>query len=602
MAESSSSPEDRMERLLAFRLRSHSLRLYASRIAALAGFNPFACLPDIMMNLVYQGGRELFEHDASLLGIEIRSDEEILMELAAKASESTTKALKSALDVKKGKHVLDTVHIADQVKQKVLEEAKNSKKLNPEEMKVLQEGVRSSVDTGYGTFHEEEALNLYEKQCGWEVRNRNASVMAWPFAKTEEVHSDRGLPQTGQPTVVPLSKASEAWKKIESPNDEKNTKGDVVVTEGGSEDIEGTENSEREPNPTLGPLQGPELTAVSPGDKEAAPDRDVDVTDVIDTEKKDLANVPRIDSAEKTASQDAPGRTSHIHQLNRPFFTIFGSVDGIRDELWCPPNDLENESSFDEDWSLRQIIVECKHRMKKTIQAPPLYDQIQTTAYCLMYEVDEADIVQVVRNAESPSARKKQKTCDSMTTCEDQPRVEDETKETDGAQTSADTNVTISPVNNDISGGHTSHDEAGAIAEDEKHFKETVTSGNVKVSLGGESTINTGCEDDKASSEGSKNPESSTGRKTSRATVEINVKRVSLDDPVMQHRQNWHAVVLPRLRSFVEAVYRIRADDNKRYRLLSSMSNPSGNGEAWNILHEECPWLKDCDTAFHRDY
>ena len=193
-----------MERLEAFRTRNHSLRLGASRVSAMAGFHPFAVLPELLMTLVYQGGQELLEHDARLLGIQIRSEEAILMELANKASKSTATALQSALDVKRGKRVLDTVQVADQVKKKVLKEAKNSKKLNPDELKVLQEGVRSSIDTGFGTHHEDAALDLYERKCGWEVRERNAAIMAWPFARAEDVNPNE---KPTQPTVVPIADA-----------------------------------------------------------------------------------------------------------------------------------------------------------------------------------------------------------------------------------------------------------------------------------------------------------------------------------------------------------------------------------------------------------
>jgi hypothetical protein len=50
----------------------------------------------------------------------------------------------------------------------------------------------------------------------------------------------------------------------------------------------------------------------------------------------------------------------------------------------------------------------------------------------------------------------------------------------------------------------------------------------------------------------------------------------------------------------VEAVYRIREDDHKRYRLLLSVSESpdSAPADGWELLHNECPWLKNCDTAF----
>ena len=30
----------------------------------------------------------------------------------------------------------------------------------------------------------------------------------------------------------------------------------------------------------------------------------------------------------------------------------------------------------DDDWSLRQVIIECNHRMKRAFFHPPIYDQI----------------------------------------------------------------------------------------------------------------------------------------------------------------------------------------------------------------------------------
>ena len=82
----------------------------------------------------------------------------------------------------------------------------------------------------------------------------------------------------------------------------------------------------------------------------------------------------------------------------------------------------------------------------------------------------------------------------------------------------------------------------------------------------------------------------------------MTVSKVHLDDPVMKHRESWTNIILPRLRSFVDAIYRIRSEDHKRYRLLLANSEDPGGATAdgWELLHEECPWLRDCDKAFHR--
>jgi len=51
----------------------------------------------------------------------------------------------------------------------------------------------------------------------------------------------------------------------------------------------------------------------------------------------------------------------------------------------------------------------------------------------------------------------------------------------------------------------------------------------------------------------------------------------------------------------VDAVYKVRGDDSKRYQLLGALSmNDGKEEEAWNLLHGECPWLLNCDTAFYK--
>ena len=301
-------------------------------------------------------------------------------------------------------------------------------------------------------------------------------------------------------------------------------------------------------------------------------------------------------------------RSTLSTQQVRPFFTIYGAVDGIRDELWCPPcnDNMGDVSAFDEDWQLRQIIVECKHRMRKTFHSPPLYDQIQTTAYCLMYNVDNADIVQVMRNPKPSAPNKVQKTNETDTATNRKPESTAASESTDGGLEVEEASTVFStetvPKNRAASLMNDNHvdldmkekADAKLVATDVEEDKKPHAT-EVEGALP-ENTAEVPETNEHVSKEKDKSDEELV------TAVEIDVKRVSIDDPLFQHRQNWNDIILPRLRSFVDAVYSIRANDSKRYRLLVAMSDPSGTSEAWNILHEECPWLKDCDTAFHRDY
>ena len=98
-------------------------------------------------------------------------------------------------------------------------------------------------------------------------------------------------------------------------------------------------------------------------------------------------------------------------------------------------------------------------------------------------------------------------------------------------------------------------------------------------------------------------PEETSG--STKQDIDITITRVKLNDPIHNHNHHWRATLLPRISSFVDAVYNIRKDDGKRYRLLMNLvqtqqeeSSDSAEKEVWKLLFEECPWLIHCDTSF----
>jgi len=452
-----------------FRRKTDSLRIPASRIAAVAGYNPFAILPELFLEFIYQGGHELRLQDARELRMQLVSADTLLSELAQKAGEATAKALESAMQVKDGTKTLANVAVADTLKRKVLEEAQKSKALNSEEIKKLAEGARRYVDTGFGTHHEDDALNLFEKKCGWKVRERNVSILNWPFLRVGDV------------TVKPMGPAKA-----------------------------------REHNPI------------------------------------DLCTGEALSVGSSTTggfmAEEPP----------KPYFIISGAVDGIRDELWCPPNDDE-KSGIDEEWVLRKVIVECKHRMRRAYNTPPLYDQIQTTAYCLMYGAEEADIIQVLRKEGATKRQKLQPVTNEEIMQREQTKIDDylEKKQSleyrDVGKLTAEASALIQPC--------TTKKGSKARLNEENYESEV--------------------------------PEQ---------MIEIVVSRISLDDSIMNHRHNWHSIVLPRLRSFVDAVYRVRANDELRKLFLEVVATEEQSGYAttvcWDMLYEELPWLKGCDHRY----
>ena len=456
--------------LQAFKLQADSLKIPASRIAALTGYHPYASLPELFIDFIYQGstGHALKLQDCRELGMELVSEEVLLMELARKAGSGTIKAFEAAMQVKEGTKVLDNVNVAATVKRKVLEEAKKSKKLNPQELRRLEEGSRQYVNTGFGVCHEDAALNLFEAQCGWKVGERNAVVMYWPFARGDDCHG----PNMSH-TVLPLTNAYSEERSTEA---------------------------------------------------------SIDLND----------------------DEGAISQTKNC----KPFFTLCGAFDGVREELCCRQKIDASQGIEEEEWDLRKVIVECKHRMREVKNMPPLYDQIQTVAYCLMYDAEVADIVQVFRT-DNPPERRSKRNLNSMR--------ESSLGSIDESLPTKDNNCEESPCSSSICNGNDTEQQLQSQPRDSPMKKKS---------------------------------------KRNKDTVEIFVSRLALDDGLMNHRLNWHSVILPRLRSFVDAVYRVRADDDLRKLFLQVVSEEAESGSSpkvsWDLLHRECPWLQECDTAWHR--
>lgn len=180
---------DSPERLVAFQYRNDSLRVSASNVAAMVGLHPYKNLAELLTQLVYQGptGQALLRKDSRLLGLRLVSDEQILRDLANKAGPATKRALESALQVKQGEKVVANVDKALEVKRKVLQEAQKTGRLQVAELKLLGEGARSAVDTGFGTAGEDDALDWYAHKCGEDQSGRGRKRLSPRLSKTQQI-------------------------------------------------------------------------------------------------------------------------------------------------------------------------------------------------------------------------------------------------------------------------------------------------------------------------------------------------------------------------------------------------------------------------------
>ena len=534
----------------------------ASNVAAMAGFHPYKDLPDLALRLVYQGrsGRALQESDARLLGLELIDDPEAqLLSIAHKAGPNTVRALINALHVGHQIRHVATASDASALHRAVEEAVNRATNLTSAEGTILREGGRHAVYTGYGTAHEHSALDLYEKQCGWPVRERNAETRLWDFAASSDNEDSI------HPTAVPLG-------------------------------------------PPYVKQREPLLTGVD----------EASARDDYNSDSRGLA-------------QPACSEPEIL-----PLFRIAGKVDGIRDEL--VPNHRNRPSSNDracaddkndnddDSWVLRPVVVECKHRMRQLLPTIPLFEQVQVALYCLMFEAEAADLVQVFRRpkqrpASSAFARQRRaKRPHPSTTVSEAPRARNLRKEPPSSPrrttTIPDFFAASRPSSAPTADSTGSSNESPAPDVDRIGVDEACEEGRPcpipKDAAQPSSPVDSSCEKsppdqpDDSDDSAVKDPEVPVeNTEDDDAEVAMRVTRIDLDDPVNRHRHNWSEFVLPRLRSFVDAVYAIRSDDGKRYRLLMHASagaagDLAGKREAWNLLHEECPWLVGCDTPFQR--
>jgi hypothetical protein len=540
-----------------FQYKDHSLSINASEAAVCAGFHEYKSVPELLFHHVYQGpgGQALLQHDACLLELQLVSEEEQLLEIAAQAGQATTEALSKVLEVQRGGVKLQTVEQAHEMRQSVVQQAKASRKLTKQQLAMLEEKTRYSVDTGCGHSWEDEALDQYERQYGWGVRRRNEECRVWHFEKCEVAgesdNSDLLSSKTmlhRMPSIrcVGPAIALERRKKRKLSN------------------LSDSNSSDREESTPI------DLTNDN---------RNTENTDTTPHQFSQVSNV----SCESSSIPMAPSR--HTSSIETPnfFLSIKGMVDGIRDEM--VQSNMIDATEDDDSWVLRSVIVECKHRMRTLLPYPRFYECIQAVVYCQMYEADEADIIQVLRTGTVNTERKSMHAAINKLDEERvSPNVETESVSlsiqelSERKQSLTDyfeklptpSGETVQLVNREMDGtAVTEHSDPNKSKTDDQDVGRT----GPTCTFAGQPTMD----------------------------MKIAVSRISLDDH-FHHLRNWRTVVLPRLREWAECVYRVRKSDELRYRLLTSMAKMQTVDDlrerkrhmqmAWELAFEQCPFLR----------
>lgn len=570
------SPPDDPPLWRMFQYQNHSLVLYASHVAACAGFNPFQSIPELMMKHVYQGrgGRALLDHDANLLGLEMvqQTEEDELLEIAQQAGASTTQALQQALEVKRGDRKLESIEGAQKLRQEVVEAARASQKLSQRQLEQLEEGTRQSVDTGCGHSWEDAALDRYEKQCGWEVHDRNAECRQWNFVRVDHLDEEDGEKSRKRkrtevvPSIRPVGPATAPGRRRDaSRRDEKD---DKLSTEETARTETMSDNSDIA-------IQNSLLL----GESEMSIRHDASSTG----------------EPQDAAQQTHPSREASVAPASSPpYLTIKGMVDGIREELAPALRNQSKEELDDDSWILRRVIVECKHRMRSLLPNPRFHELIQAVVYCYMYEADEADILQVLRTKNE--REKKPKVVHEIvangqgreTKSPAQPKVDECVEDTKPKK-----------------GLMTDYFEKGSPQKENRTLEASLEA-STEIT---HSQLSSSDENGVSKNESRRNDivqkvatDSASAKPATSANMQLAVSRVSLHGP-MNHHSNWNSVVLPNLRQWADAVYSIRGSDEKRYRFLTCMAMAQSLGgdegamdseairAAWDLVLCECPFL-----------
>jgi hypothetical protein len=501
-----------------FQYQDHSLSINASEAAVCAGFHEYKCVPKLLCHHVYQGpgGQALLQHDACLLGLQLVSEEEQLLEIAVQAGQATTEALSNVFKVQRGEMKIETVEKAKAMRQYVVQQAKASQQLTNHQLAVLEEKTRYAVDTGCGHSWENEALDQYERQCGWEVTRRNEECRIWHFEKCKVaavgesenqeyfspirvLHRSPSIRSVGPAVALDRRKRRKLSSDLQSDNPSTVKKESTLI----------------------------DLTK----DKS-------DTNDAVDATLHQSSHAAHV-SGESSSIPVASSQHASPSESATFFLSIKGMVDGIRDELVQRHVDnMDNDANDDDNnWVLRSVIVECKHRMNTILPYPRLYECIQAVIYCQMYGADDADIIQVLRTGTGKEE-----------------------------QESVDRNM-IATATEHLHPHHNNtiiQDKVGKV--DNQDFERDTCAGEPTTDM------------------------------------KIAVSRISLEDH-FQHLHNWRTVILPRLRAWADAVYRIRQSDELRYRLLNSIANMQSLHDqggrknptqlAWELAFEQCPFLRD---------
>ena len=149
----------------------------------MCGYHPWADLHELFLDHLYQD-RRLRALDAAAVGLRlVRRDEEVeqLLSEAHRRGGSDARAAAALSAVLQSGASTQTVAGVARLGEAASGLIAGMTGVGASARTVLECGVRSALNTDFGTRHEAEALGLYERSSGGSVRGSNDALYSWRF-------------------------------------------------------------------------------------------------------------------------------------------------------------------------------------------------------------------------------------------------------------------------------------------------------------------------------------------------------------------------------------------------------------------------------------
>lgn len=529
------------------RSQQQTISFAASDIAVLTGYHPYGNILETFLKYLYQNLELLYELDLSTLQIEEISIEEEMKRILSKCSTDKQIEIQTLTnEIITQKDSLKNHYQVKDMLQKSKDLLKTEKsKFTDEEYEFLQEELQYRIKTNYGKFNEDKALNLYEEITGFPVSERNQTcyVMEIPALTLDLTDLEEG----DQPKMTRSQETNKSNISTEVQNNAEIKKGIVEII-----DLCDTEEETSVAATVSAKLKGDPLDTAETLSSLSEGSKKEKIFHYFQSKDLSSSNPSQF----KKPSSQLEGPQTSVRRAKRQrkegasiAFSIIGKVDGISYQMDANGDDATQ-------WKQYQIIIEMKNRVNRIFNPPPLYEQIQLTAYLLMTNSLYGDLVQVMPEEESK-----------------------EIQRTSSIKVEFSNHLSKVASSSDVSSSITLRKSATlselALSQHNENISLLSKANSLPINLKSNHSNSSQVIKQNLSLE-----------QLSYYSPTFSITRIAIDGPPYFHRYHWDTVILPRLHIIKDAIMTLRSDDDLRYSFLLSSDE-----EKLLLIQHLCPYL-----------